>query len=96
MLQTELIELKGGAALGVRVDLPEAPLVLIRARKGFAMCGYLNMEAVDRMGEVAVRATGVRTFEDLLQARVVGVSARARELGIVEGVTAREALERML
>ncbi len=96
MLHTELIELRGGAALGVRVDLPKAPLVLIRARKGFAMCGYLNMEAVDKMGEVAVRATGVRSFEDLLQARVASASLRARELGVVEGMTTREALEMML
>ena len=96
MLEIQQLELRGGTALGVRVELPRAPLVLVRARKGFAMCGYLNLEAVDRAGEVAVRVTGVRNFEDVLQAKVAGVSQKARELGINEGMSGREALERML
>jgi uncharacterized protein YunC (DUF1805 family) len=69
--------------------------VVITAPKGFAMCGYLNMESVNKMGEVAVRATGVRTFDDLLAAKVVNVSDKARELGISEGSSVREALEKM-
>lgn len=95
MPQIEQINLSNGTALGVRVDLPRAPLVMIRAPKGFAMCGYLNMESVNKTGEVAVRVTGVRTFEDVLVAKVANVSDKARELGIAEGMTAREALEKM-
>jgi uncharacterized protein YunC (DUF1805 family) len=95
MPQIEQIQLRNGTALGVKVDLPRAPLVMICAGKGFAMCGYLNMESVNKTGEVAVRVTGVKTFDDVLNAKVVNVSDKARELGIAEGVTAREALEKM-
>jgi uncharacterized protein YunC (DUF1805 family) len=95
MPHIEQIRLKNGAALGIKVDLPKAPLVIITAPKGFAMCGYLNMESVNKMGEVAVRATGVKTFDDLLDARVANVSDKARELGISEGIPVREALEKM-
>ncbi|MBM4248029.1 MAG: DUF1805 domain-containing protein [Euryarchaeota archaeon] len=91
----EHIRLGKGVALGVKVDLPKAPLVMVRADRGFAMCGYLNMDSVNKAGEVAVRVIGVRTFEDLLDARVANVSDEARKLGITEGMTAREALERM-
>jgi len=91
----EQILLSKGTALGVKVDLPKAPLVMIRASKGFAMCGYLNMEAVNKTGEVAVRVTGVRSFDDVLNAKVVNISDEARKLGISEGMTAREALEKM-
>jgi uncharacterized protein YunC (DUF1805 family) len=95
MPQIEQIQLSKGIALGVKVELPKAPLVMICAAKGFAMCGYLNMESVNKTGEVAVRVTGVRTFDDVLNAKVVNVSDKARELGIAEGQTAREALEKM-
>ena len=95
MPHIEQIPLANGIALGVKVDLPKAPLVMIRADKGFAMCGYLNMESVNKTGEVAVRVTGVRSFEDLLNAKVANVSEKARALGISEGITAREALEKM-
>jgi uncharacterized protein YunC (DUF1805 family) len=91
----EQIQLINGIALGVKVDLPKAPLVMIRASKGFAMCGYLNMESVNKMGEVAVRVTGVKTFDDVLAAKVVNISDKARELGVTDGMTAREALEKM-
>lgn len=91
----EHIRLDNGTALGVKVDLPKAPLVMIRADKGFAMCGYLNMESVNKTGEVAVRVTGVKTFEDVLNARVANISDEARKLGIADGMTAREALEKM-
>lgn len=95
MPHIEQIQLKSGIALGVKVDLPKAPIVIITAPKGFAMCGYLNMESVNKTGEVAVRVTGVRTFEDILGAKVANVSEKAKELGIAEGITAREALEKM-
>jgi len=95
MLQIDQITLNNGLALGVKVDLPKAPLVMIRAAKGFAMCGYLNMESVNKTGEVAVRVTGVKSFDDVLNAKVVNASEEAKKLGIVEGITAREALEKM-
>jgi uncharacterized protein YunC (DUF1805 family) len=91
----EQIRLSNGIALGVKVDLPKAPLVMIRAGKGFAMCGYLNMESVNKTGEVAVRVTGVKSFDDVLNAKVVNVSDEARKLGVTDTMTAREALEKM-
>jgi uncharacterized protein YunC (DUF1805 family) len=91
----EQIRLSNGIALGVKVDLPKAPLVMIRAAKGFAMCGYLNMESVNKTGEVAVRVTGVKSFDDVLNAKVANVSDEARKLGVTDAMTAREALEKM-
>ena len=95
MPHIEQIRLGNCTALGIKVDLPKAPLVMISAPRGFAMCGYLNMESVNKMGEVAVRATGVKTFDDLLNANVANASDKARELGISEGISVREALEKM-
>lgn len=59
------------------------------------MCGYLNVAAVDSLGEVAARVTGVNSFEDVLNAKITEVSQKAKEYGITEGITGREALEKM-
>ncbi|WP_162509647.1 YunC family protein [Thermogymnomonas acidicola] len=56
------------------------------------MCGYLDIETADRVGDVAVRVTGVRSLGDMLSATVRSVTGKARELGIREGQSVREIL----
>ena len=57
------------------------------------MCGYLNISVADKLGLVAARVVGVRTVEDMLEKNIVEVTAKARELGIKEGMKVREALK---
>jgi len=79
------------------VDLPEsAPLLLIIAEKGFVMCGFLNIEAAERLGVVAAMVSGVKTFEDVLNAQVKAATSKAKSLGIEVGMKGAEALEHML
>ena len=53
--------------MGVRVEFPDLPpLVLIVAEKGFVMCGFLNIEAAERLGVAAAMVSGVKTFEEAL------------------------------
>ena len=92
----EEIKLEKGSALGLKLDMEHAPLLVIRVAKGFVMCGYLNVEVANKLGDAAVRVTGVRTFEDVLNAKAVDVSEAAKKLGITIGMPAREALEKML
>ena len=92
----EEIKLENGSALGLKMDMEHAPLLVIRARKGFVMCGYLNMDVANKLGDVAVRVTGVKSFEDVLNAKAVDVSEAAKKLGIITGMPAREALMKML
>ena len=47
------------------------------------------------LGDTAAKVKGVQSFEDMLKAQVVEVTQFARELGIENGMTGREALERM-
>ncbi len=92
----EQINLEKGSAIGLKMDMEHAPLLVIRARKGFVMCGYLNIEVANKLGDVAVRVTGVRSFEDVLNAKAVDVSEEAKKLGITTGMPAKEALIKML
>lgn len=92
----EEIKLENGSALGLKMDMEHAPLLVIRANKGFVMCGYLNIEVANKLGDAAVRVTGVKTFDDVLNAKAVDVSEAAKKLGITIGMPAREALEKMV
>jgi uncharacterized protein YunC (DUF1805 family) len=82
-------------ALGIKVELGKAPLLLLRAEKGFVMCGYLNVAVANSLDEVAARVSGVTSFDDVLEAEILEVSEKAKDRGIVEGITGREALEKM-
>lgn len=92
----EEIKLENGSALGLKMDMEHAPLLVIRAGCGFVMCGYLNMDVANKLGDVAVRVTGVKSFEDVLNAKAVDVSEAAKKHGITIGMPAREALMKML
>jgi len=82
--------------LGVRIELPDSPpLLVITAEKGFVMCGFLNMEAAERIGATAAMVSGVKTFEDVLNAQVKAVTSKAKNLGIQEGMKGADALKHM-
>lgn len=91
----EQVKLKNGVALGIKIEVGRAPLLLIKARKGFVMCGYLNINAADSLGDIAAKVTGVSTFKDVLRAEVVEVSEKAKGIGIREGMRGKDALEKM-
>ncbi|VVB88142.1 Uncharacterised protein [uncultured archaeon] len=91
----EQIELGKGCALGLKLNMEHAPLLVIRAKKGFVMCGYLNMDVADKLGDVAVRVTGVKSFKDVLDAKAVDVSEAAKKLGISSGMLVKVVLEIM-
>ncbi len=89
------IKIGNNVALGVNLELPNANLIVIRAKKGYIMCGYLNTETANRLGDIAATVTNVKNFDDVLSAKVVEVSEKAKENGIKEGMTGKEALEKM-
>lgn len=89
------IKIGNNIAIGVNLELQNANLIVIRAKKGYIMCGYLSMETANRLGDVAAKVKGIKNFDDALKAKIVEVSDKAKENGIKEGMTGREALELM-
>ncbi len=81
-------------ALGVKVDLPDSPpLLLVIGEKGFVMCGFLNMDAAEKLNVTAAMVSGVKTFDDVLEAEVRAVTSKAKKKGIKPGMTGKEALK---
>jgi uncharacterized protein YunC (DUF1805 family) len=96
MIDVTTVKVDGKACLGLKVDLPESPpLLLIRAEKGFLMCGFLNVEAAERLGVSAAMVSGVKTFEDVLNAQVKAVTTKAKISGVEAGMKGSEALKHM-
>jgi len=96
MISIQTVKVDGKNCLGLRVELPDAPpLLLIIAEKGFVMCGFLNMEAAERLGVTAAMVSGVKTFDDVLNAQVKAMTTKAKGFGVEAGMKGVEALKHM-
>ena len=87
-----------GKALGIHVQMPGegANLLVVRGDHGFIMCGYLNMALAEEVGDAAAMVRGVNSIEDVLERTIVSVTSRARMLGVMPGMPARDALAKFM
>jgi len=96
MIEKQEIELEGKKLNGLKVNLPNAPLLLIAAQKGYLMCGYLDIETAEKLGQAAAIVRGVKDFNDVLNAKISAVTTQAAKLGIEKGMLGKEALKKMI
>jgi len=92
------VEIKIGekTAMGIEIPLNNAVLVIAIGKKGFVMCGYLNIEAAEKMGDAACVVKGVKNVDELLAGEVVALTSHAKKLGIELGRTGKKALEKLV
>lgn len=76
-----MIERGNKTLIGLKIDLPNAPLLLLIYKDVIIGCGYLSKDAMEKFGNAACIVTGVRTFEDVLNARIRELTTRAAEKG---------------
>jgi uncharacterized protein YunC (DUF1805 family) len=97
MINVSSLKVDGKACLGVRVELPDSPpMLLIIADKGFVMCGLLNMETAEKLNVAAAMVSGVKTFDDVLNAQIKAVTSKAKRLRTDVGMKGSEALKQMM
>jgi uncharacterized protein YunC (DUF1805 family) len=90
----EQLKIADKAATGLRVELPDSPpLVAIIGSGGFVMCGFLNIEAAEKLNVTAAMVSGVKNFEDVLRAEVKATTSKAKMKGITAGMKGEEALK---
>jgi uncharacterized protein YunC (DUF1805 family) len=77
------------------IKLQKANLVLIKAKNGYIMCGYLNMDVAQKIGDAAAMVSGVKSAEDALKATIKACTSEAKALGVKEGMSGHQALELM-
>jgi uncharacterized protein YunC (DUF1805 family) len=95
-MKGEMIQLKKGQLTGYCIDLGKAPLLILQAKKGYIMCGYLNMNTANKLGDIAGKVTGVKTYDDMLKATVIEISENAKKEGLTEGMNAQDFLQSLL
>ena len=86
------IEINGMTFRGNIIEMLQGKLLLIQGQNGMLGCGYFNLAVADKLGSAMAIVSGVACYDDMLNKEVVGVSARAAEMGVVPGMTGREAL----
>jgi uncharacterized protein YunC (DUF1805 family) len=99
LVRIQPIQLNGGVAIGVMVELPQTRQLTISTAKGYIAAGYMDLAFLQQRRPqrkiIAARVLDVREIEDLLDARVFDCTPTAAALGVTVGMTGREALERM-
>ena len=96
MISVMSVKVNDETCLGVRVELPDSPpLLLVVADKGFVMCGFLNVDVAEKLGVAAAVVSGVKSFEDVLNAEVKAITSKARDLSVSVGMKGVDALKRM-
>ena len=97
MINMTPLKINDKVAVGLRVDLPDSPpLLLIVGRTGFVMCGFLNIDTAEKVNVAAAMVSGVKTFDDVLTADIKAVTSKAQMKGIRIGMKAEDAVKLLL
>ncbi len=78
---------------GFCISLCKKKLVGLVGKKGYIMCGYLDLKTADKFREVAVKVKGVDNIDSLLKAKVFALSREAKKLGIYKNQSIRDVIE---
>jgi uncharacterized protein YunC (DUF1805 family) len=83
MFEIEKFNFDGKEFQGVLSTLPNLPpLILIKGDKGFVMCGYLNIDVAEKLGATAAIVSGVKSFDDVLNAKIKTATSKAKDIGV--------------
>ncbi len=97
MINVTPLKIDDKVAVGLRVDLPDSPpLLLIVGRTGFVMCGFLNIDVAEKVNVTAAMVSGVKTFDDVLAAEIKAVTSKAQMKGIKVGMKGEDAVKLLL
>jgi len=93
MLRYKKIKVGKSYIEALAVNLLTKNLILLRGRKGYIMCGYLNLKVAQKFNDVAVKVIGVSSIEEILKASVYSCTPAAKKTGISKGQSIKEVLK---
>ncbi len=89
------IILDGNTFDGYAIPSGNTFILVIKAKNGLLGCGYISLETAERVGDAVAIVSGVKNFDDMLNAQVKSVSSAAAKLGVAPGMSGRDALLKM-
>lgn len=78
--------------LAMELKLLNKKLIVLRGRKGYIMCGYLNLRVAEKFKDCAAKIIGVSSIRDALSVNIYACTRPAKRLGIYKGQPVKEAL----
>ena len=87
--------MEGRSYTGMVFSLGNMPLLIVKARKGYIACSYLDKTSCEHLGDVAAFVSGVKCFDDLKHAKVKCMTVWDEEMAVREGMSVKKALEIM-
>ncbi|MCB1486766.1 MAG: DUF1805 domain-containing protein [Bauldia sp.] len=99
--KSQLMHFENGVAIGTADQWLDSQYCKILTPAGVVGCAIFNLAIAEEVGSAMAIVKGnmddqLYRPEQLLDARITGVSSRAAELGVAVGMTGREAVERFL
>ena len=95
-MQVRDIKIGKKVATGIEIPLPDSPLATATDKRGYLMCGLLDLSAAEEFEAACAVVRGARTISELLEGEIWGASAKAQQLGIKAGMTGLQALKKLL
>jgi uncharacterized protein YunC (DUF1805 family) len=97
----KIVQTKVGGATGLGLRWEGGQCIIIVANKGLMACGILDVKIADKWDLAVAISRGTPqnplvTDKDLLNAKIMEVTRKARELGIEVGMVGREALKKLM
>lgn len=90
------IKINGAVFKTIHIKLADnSNLLMIICPKGYIMCGYLNINTAQKMGDAACIVTGVKTIEDVLNSKIAALTSNAQQLGVQMGMPVSEVLKKL-
>lgn len=97
----QAMSFENGSAVGISNRWHQGQYCSILTKIGIVGCGIYDLTTPAEFGQAIAIAKGTPENplcdpEDLLDAKIVGVTPKAEELGIAIGTSGRDAVEKML
>ncbi|MFB4163165.1 YunC family protein [Alteribacillus sp. JSM 102045] len=99
MIKMEPVVLHDQFYTSIIVEIPDTTLLIVSGKKGYIMCGALDIDILNTKWPTrkiaAGRALGVRSIAELLEAPLESVTKAAEALGVKAGMKGKDALQFM-
>lgn len=89
---TKEIIINNKSFMAYQIPTQNTSILIISGKKGFLACAYVNIEVANKRNDVCALVTGVKNFDDMLNAKIFNLSEAAKDAGIKEGMQGKEAL----
>lgn len=87
------VEFEGKKYATFEGELGNLKLIVIKAKRGYIACSYIDKDTAEKVGDVAGFVSGVKGVDDMLKAKIRDTTTWADSIGLREGMSVRKALE---